>query len=219
MNVRHPELESASLYGILDTGYLPLDQFAAMAEKLMRGRVGILQIRAKKESATVRSSLVEAVLPLCLDRGVPLIVNDDLSVALRYPEVGLHIGQDDLPPEQVRRELGSGRIVGLSTHSETQAADAYKKYRSGLIDYFAVGPVFPTQTKPDYTPVTTNLVKWVIEQRYEAPHFFIGGINKGTLGQLVNLGARRVVVVSDLLTAADPAQAAGEMVARLRTAS
>ena len=205
-----------SLYGILDTGYLPLDQFPSMAEKLMCGGVGILQIRAKKETSVVRGSLVEAVLPMCLDRGVPLIVNDDLAVALRHPEVGLHIGQDDLPPEQVRQELGSKRIIGLSTHSEAQVADAYAKYQSGLIDYFAVGPVFPTQTKPDYNPVTTDLVKWVIEQRYDAPHFFIGGINKNTLGQLLEIRAQRVVVVSDLLTAADPTQAASEMIARLR---
>ena len=188
-----------------------------MTGKLIRGGAGILQVRAKKETALVRCSLVEAALPQCIEYNVPLIVNDDLEVALRYPEVGLHIGQDDLPAEQAREALGEERIIGLSTHSEAQAADAYAKYESGLIDYFAVGPVFPTQTKPDYKPVTTNLVKWVVSQSFDAPHFFIGGVNRKTLPQLIEIGAQRVVVVSDLLTADDPEQAARDLLSELRT--
>ena len=217
MNSPRPDLRQAFLYGILDTGYLPPDQFSAMTGKLIRGGAGILQVRAKREDVSVRCSLVEAVLPQCLEHHVPLIVNDDLEVALRYPEVGLHIGQDDLPAEEAREALGEGRIIGLSTHSEAQATDGYAKYQSGLIDYFAVGPVFPTQTKPDYTPVTTDLVKWVIAQHFDAPYYFIGGVNRKTLPQLVDIGARQVVVVSDILTAEDPEQATRDLLSDLRS--
>jgi thiamine-phosphate pyrophosphorylase len=211
-----PELDKVYLYGILDTGYLPLDQFEATAEKLIQGGVGMLQIRAKKESAETRHRLVERVLPVCLETEIPLIINDDLSVAMRHPEVGLHVGQDDLPVDVARGELGPDRIIGLSTHSEKQAGDAYAKAKLGLIDYFAVGPVFPTQTKPDYIPVTLDLVKWVVSQCYEVPHFFIGGINRKSLPALIETGAKRVVVVSDLLQAENPEIAATEILAQLR---
>lgn len=206
------ELSKIALYGILDTGYLAMDQFSAMAENLIAGGVGILQVRAKKESSKVRCQLVEQVLPVCMKAGIPLVINDDLSVATQFDSIGIHVGQEDQSSEEIRDILGPDRIIGLSSHSIEQATQAYQLGKRGTIDYFAIGPVFATQTKPDYVPVTLDLVHWAIEQGFDIPHFFIGGINRLTLPQVLEVGAKQVVVVSDLLLADDPCAVAKEMV-------
>lgn len=212
MNAHHCKLLAARLYGILDTGYLPQVQFAEMAHKLILGGAGILQIRAKNESLQLKCSLVEKVLPICTKMDIPLVINDDLEIAIKYHQLGLHLGQDDLPVEVAREELGSERIIGLSSHSKKQVGDAFEKWKKGTINYFAIGPVFSTLTKPDYIPVSLDLVKWTVLQGFDAPHFFIGGINRNSVLLVKETGAKQIVVVSDLLKADDPTRAAKELI-------
>ncbi len=204
-------LENAHLYAILDTSYIAAEDFALYAEKLIKGGVDLLQIRAKYESADDRRALVRSVLDVCTDANIPLILNDDVEVASEFDGLGLHVGQDDLNPEIAREMMGPDRIIGLSTHSREQATAAYEYYQKGIVNYFAVGPVFKTPTKPDYTPVTLDLVSWVVENNFHAPHFFIGGINESTLPLLIGRGANRAVVVSALLKAIDVSAAASRI--------
>jgi len=195
-----------SLYGILDTSCIGADQFATYAQNLIKGGAGILQIRAKHSNTDERARMASSVLPVAQSASVPLIINDDLDAVLNVSGTGLHIGQDDMPPYEARNRLGPNRIIGLSTHSRDQAEQAEQLAREGIIDYFAIGPIFATPTKPDYVPVTPDLVEWAVGRQFQAPCFFIGGITRNTLPIICGLGARRVVIVSALLRASDPEQ-------------
>ncbi len=212
-------LRSARFYAILDTGYVPATRWTDLCRALLRGGADIIQLRAKRENADERHALLERMLPLFVPGAVveappPLIVNDDLELALQYPGVGLHVGQDDLPAVEARQRLGPGRMLGLSTHSPAQA-HAAQLLPAGTLDYFAVGPVFATPTKPTYTPVGLELVRHVATTRPALPWFAIGGIKRDNLASVLEAGASRVVVVSEILGAADPAGLIREYRARL----
>ncbi len=203
------DLRSARFYAILDTGYVPRERWTAVCRALLLGGAAVIQLRAKRETAAERRGLLEEILPLFVPAAVvaappPLVINDDLALALAYPGLGLHVGQDDLAPQLARARLGPDRLLGLSTHSPAQAAAA-QALPAGTLDYFAVGPVFATPTKPDYTPVGLELVRHVAASRPTLPWFCIGGIKRTNLTEVRAAGADRVVVVSEILTAADPA--------------
>lgn len=209
------KLKAARFYAILDTGYTPRPQWREVCSALIAGGAGVVQVRAKREDAEVRAALLEEVLPLFTDPDAPLlVVNDDLELARRHPGIGLHIGQTDTPPALARESLGPDRLLGLSTHSRAQAKSAID-LAAGVLDYFAVGPVFPTATKPDYTPVGLQLVSEVAALRPRLPWFCIGGITRSNAREVVAAGARRVVVVSDVLTDPDPAGVIRAIVAHL----
>jgi thiamine-phosphate pyrophosphorylase len=220
-----PKLIAASrFYAILDTGYVPRPRWRAVCAALIAGGAGLVQVRAKRETPAERAALLEEVLPLFSSEiasgAMPprLIINDDIDLCCRHPGVGLHIGQEDTPPEAARDRLGAGRILGLSTHSLAQATAA-QNLAPGVIDYFAVGPVFSTQTKPDYTPVGLQLVRDVAAMTPRLPWFAIGGISRRTIHEVIAAGAARVVVVSDVLTASDPAAAIRELLQALSAIS
>jgi thiamine-phosphate pyrophosphorylase len=212
------DLSSARFYAILDTGYVPPARWTAVCRALLVGGADIVQLRAKRETSARRRELLEEILPLFAPSAVvaappPLVVNDDIELALAYPGLGLHVGQDDLAPQHARARLGPGRILGLSTHSPVQAAAA-QALPAGTLDYFAVGPVFATPTKPDYTPVGLELVHHVAATHPALPWFCIGGIKRANLPTVLAAGASRVVVVSEVLNAADP----GALIRDLRAA-
>lgn len=213
----------APLYAILDTGYTSPENWVASCRALLSGGAGILQVRAKKESPADRARLARLVAPICQEFAVPLIINDDLPLALSIQGAGLHIGQDDTPVSEARAALGPHRILGLSTHSLEQARRALE-LPDGLLNYFATGPVFPTQTKPDYIPVGLQLVSDVARLRREMgksalPWYCIGGINRRTLPQVLVAGAERVVIVSDLLLADNVECATSDTLKMLRAAA
>jgi len=202
-----PSLHSARLYAILDTGYVASDRWVSTCAALLEGGADLIQLRAKKEDASTRARLLEAILPLFAATDVPLII-DDIDLAVRTSGVGLHVGQDDLDPRAARDRLGPDRILGLSTHSPAQAAGAVAL--ADTLDYFAVGPVFATPTKPTYTPVGLELVSTVAAMKPPLPWFCIGGIKHHNLAQVRAAGAERIVIVSGLLQAEDVAKATRE---------
>lgn len=213
-----PDLCSARFYAILDTGYVPPARWTAVCRALLLGGADIVQLRAKRETYARRRALLEEILPLFSPGAVvaappPLVVNDDIDLALAYPGLGLHVGQDDLAPQLARSRLGPGRILGLSTHSPAQAAAA-QALPAGTLDYFAVGPVFATPTKPDYQPVGLELVRHVAAACPALPWFCIGGIKRANLPAVLAAGATRIVVVSEVLCASDPSA----LIRDLRTA-
>lgn len=203
------DLAQARFYGILDTSYVSDNDWEAKCKALIAGGADIIQLRAKKQTRTERRALLERILPLFNETTPPLIINDDLELALAHPNLGLHVGQDDLPVAEARAALGPERILGLSTHSPEQAQGAINQ--AGLLNYFAVGPVFATPTKPTYTPVGLELVKtvaaWDADSKVPLPWFSIGGINRQTVSEVKQAGAKRVVVVSDVLCDRDTATA------------
>lgn len=210
------DLRNARFYGILDTGYVPDHLWEAKCRALLAGGADLIQVRAKRESVDQCRRLIERVLPLFADYDVPLIVNDHLALALEFPGVGLHVGQDDLPVAEARAALGPDRVLGLSTHSPSQAAGAITQ--APWLDYFAVGPVYATPTKPTYEPVGLDLVRHVAGLKAPLPWFAIGGIKPETLDPVLAAGARRVVVVSAVLVADDTAAAVRAIRARVTAA-
>jgi thiamine-phosphate pyrophosphorylase len=209
----HPSaalLVGAKFYGILDAGYLRAEQFPAMCQALLAGGADLIQVRAKKASKSEYEKLLESVLPLFEGNDTPLIVNDHLDIALRHPRCGLHVGQDDATVEDARSKLGPNRVLGLSTHSVEQAKRALEK--APLLSYFCIGPVYATRTKPDYVPVGIELVRAVTALNDGIlPLFSIGGINRANVEHVRHAGAERVVVVSDVLEAENPAHVVREL--------
>lgn len=201
-------LKQKLLYAIIDTGYVSDSQWEQVAEGLLAGGVDLLQVRAKGEPIHRVRELTARIQPLAANYNCPLIVNDHLEVALAFDEVGLHLGQDDMDIGEARRQLGPDRILGLSTHSVEQASKALQQ--ADLLSYFAVGPLFPTPTKPDYPAVGLSLIKDVRALKPKIPFFCIGGIKLDNLQQVRQAGTERIVIVSELLQAENPQQAAAK---------
>jgi thiamine-phosphate pyrophosphorylase len=197
----HP-LSAARFYAILDPGYAPSHRLPELCRAVLAGGADIVQLRAKDATTAQRIAQLQKLAPLCAAAGVPLICNDDLAAALAVPGVGLHVGQDDLAPRAARAALGPDRVLGLSTHSLPQAQAALAL--DEVLTYFAVGPIFPTGTKPDYPAVGLELVRAVAALAPPRPWFCIGGLNLENAQQVRAAGARAMVAVSAVLRAPDP---------------
>ena len=205
-------LSDCRLYGILDLGYVAPANAPETVRQMIAGGVDILQIRAKGVLAPDILDLAARVRPLTEPAGVPLIINDHPWLVPRTGADGAHIGQDDGPLAAARTKAGEGRIVGRSTHSVEQALAA----RDEGADYLGFGPLFATPTKPNYTPIGLDDIARVHAEITDRPIFCIGGIKLENLRQILDAGARRVVIVSGLLLADDVAKyarSAAEMLA------
>jgi thiamine-phosphate pyrophosphorylase len=168
---------------------------------LLRGGATILQYRAKKVHAREQLATARRLRKLTRAAGVPFIVNDRVDLALACGADGVHLGQDDLPPSEVRRLAGKKLKLGISTHS---LAQALKAQRDGA-DYIGFGPLYATQTKENNVPpVGLEALKAVLK-RVRVPVVAIGGIKLGCLPAVAAAGARHVAVVTALTGAKDVA--------------
>jgi thiamine-phosphate pyrophosphorylase len=188
------------LYAILDLGYVSEENAASVTADLLAGGADLLQLRAKgRDAATVRR-VAESLIPLCRAAGVPFILNDFPQLAAELGADGVHIGQDDGPLAVAREIMGPGKITGRSTHSLDQALAALAEG----FDYIGFGPLFPTPTKFGRPGIgLQDITAMEREVGSKIPAFCIGGIKRSNLPEVLAAGARRVVIVSDLLTAAD----------------
>jgi len=186
----------ALLYAIIDLGYVSPGNAPGVLEKLIAGGIDMVQLRGKNHSIDELSLLAEKLLRLTTSAEIPLIANDHAQIAQRVGVEGVHVGQDDESIETVRAQIKRPVIVGKSTHSVEQAMAAQ---REGA-DYIGLGPIFPTPTKPGYSPIWLSHIQEVHE-RFSIPIFCIGGIKLENLLQVIAAGAKRVVIVSALLQA------------------
>jgi thiamine-phosphate pyrophosphorylase len=193
-------LTDALLYGIIDLGYVNTQDAARILEQVIAGGIDAVQLRGKNRSIEDLTALAEELLPITRLANIPLIANDHAAIAQDVPVEGVHVGQDDEAIENVRARVARPIIVGKSTHSIAQAVAAE---REGA-DYIGLGPIFSTPTKPDYPPIGFEQVREV-HQRVSIPIFCIGGIKLENLADVIAAGAKRVVMVSGLLQARDPA--------------
>lgn len=187
------------LYVIVDRSAAKGRDLLRITEQAIRGGADVIQLRDK---AALAGSLAEEgarLLAVTKAAGVPLIINDRVDVAAAIGADGVHVGQDDLPVAEARRILGPGKLIGTSTHSLQQALDADTE----PIDYLAVGPIYPTPTKPDSPFVGLALIGQVAS-RITHPMVAIGGIDEGTLPDVLAAGARCVAVVRAVCGADDP---------------
>lgn len=189
-------LKDAKLYGIVDLGYVSAENVSEVTQALVTGGADIIQLRAKGFDEALITVLAKEILPICRAGGVPFMVNDFPSIAAEVGSDGVHIGQDDGSLAEVRAVVGEEMIVGRSTHSEEQAHAALEEG----FDYIGFGPLFPTPTKKGRPGIGMDKVKSVqgtVGQHI--PVFCIGGITRNNLNKVTQAGARRIVIVSDLL--------------------
>jgi thiamine-phosphate pyrophosphorylase len=192
--------------------YLVLESAAAAAvEPALRGGVDLVQLRDKDAPDDELIRAGERLRDLCRAHGVQFVVNDRPDLALAVGADGIHLGQEDAPIEAVRDEVGDSLFIGLSTHSPEQIAAA----EASSADYYAVGPVWETPTKPGRPAVGLELVRHAASVAAK-PWFAIGGIDPSNIGLVAAAGARRVVVVRAIRDAADPEAAARALRAGLR---
>jgi thiamine-phosphate pyrophosphorylase len=190
-------LRECRLYGIIDLGYIPrLRDCSRIAEQMVTGGVDLIQLRGKGKSIDELVDLASEIHKITARSDTPLIVNDHAEIAARVPIDGVHVGQDDDSVLVARQKAGRDLIVGKSTHSLAQAITA----NSEGADYIGFGPIFATPTKPDYKPIGLGDIRQV-HLDVSIPIFCIGGINIDNLQQVIDAGAKRVVMVSALLKA------------------
>jgi thiamine-phosphate pyrophosphorylase len=189
-------IQDARLYGIVDLGYVTPEKVEHMTAQLCTGGVDVLQLRAKKLTASEIESLARLMLPITRDHGVPLVINDHLEVAAAVGSEGVHVGQDDDAVAKARAVVGPSCFVGKSTHSLAQAGAA----QAEGADYIGFGPLYATGTKPDYVPIGLHEIAEV-HRLVTLPIFCIGGVNAERLVEITAAGAQRVVVVSAFLLA------------------
>ncbi len=200
-----------SLYAILDREFIGNRSFGQIAEAVIQGGAGIVQLRDKVSGS--RDFYLEAlqVREVTRNFGVPFVVNDRVDVALAVDADGVHVGWSDLPPEVVRRLIGSERLLGLSASSEEEVDKAV----SYSPDYLGVGAMFATATKPDYPVPGPGLIAKV-RSRVACPIVGIGGITPENAAAVVAAGADGVAVISALLSAQDVREQANRFVEAIR---
>ncbi len=210
------KLKECVFYGILDTGYVAPENMLQKCKELIASGAGIIQLRAKKETSFERAKIANEIAPLFDELGSPIfIINDDIELAASLKNAGLHIGQDDISPIEARKILGANKVLGLSTHSAEQAKKANEL--SEILDYFAVGPVYATNTKPGRIPVGLELVEQVSKMDTILPWFAIGGVNMRTAKAVAKAGAPRIVAVSEVLIAQDTTKAVKELIKEFKS--
>jgi thiamine-phosphate pyrophosphorylase len=200
------------LYCILDLGYVTGPAAAAAASEMLEGGADLLQLRAKNHDLADIRRVARTLLPLCRAAGVPFILNDHPALAAELGADGVHLGQDDGTLAAARLAMGPGKIIGRSTHSLAQARAALAEG----FDYIGFGPLFATPTKPGRPAIgLLDIAAMEREVGSRIPAFCIGGIKHSNLTTVLDAGARRVVIVSGLLQAADVAAATRAVRARL----
>jgi len=170
-----------------------------VVKSLINAEIKIIQYREKDKTKLVKFRECLEIRKLTADAGVTFIVNDDVDIGLAVSACGVHIGQDDIPIEKVRELTGENMIIGLSTHSPTQAEDAVKRGA----DYIGVGPIYKTFTKKDVCdPVGLTYLEYAV-QNINIPFVAIGGIKEHNISEVANRGAKCISLVTEIVGASD----------------
>jgi thiamine-phosphate pyrophosphorylase len=210
---RRAALAEARLYFVCDGRPNGSDP-GALLDAALRGGVDIVQLRDKElDDAGIVAAA--ASFRAAADRHRALFfLNDRPDLLAACDADGVHVGQDDLTVAEARRIAGPAALVGLSTHSPEQFDAALGAEGAARPDQISAGPVWETPTKKGRPAAGLELVRHAVATAPDAPWFAIGGIDAANVGQVVDAGARRIVVVRAIRDAADPEASA----ARLRSA-
>lgn len=172
-----------------------------VVRQILEAGVKIIQYREKGDFSMLQKYRECVVIrDLTARHNACFIVNDDVHLALAVGSDGIHIGQEDLPPQKVRELIGNEMLLGLSTHSPEQARQAVEL---GIIDYIGVGPLYGTAIKKEpMAPVGLGYLDYVVSH-HKIPFVAIGGIKEHNVAEVVRHGARCVCLVSDIVGAPD----------------
>jgi thiamine-phosphate pyrophosphorylase len=199
MGARRRALLQTDLYGITASAFSRGRDNVTVAKAMLEAGIRIVQYREKVLGGRAMARECRDIRELAASAGALFLVNDHVDLALAVDADGVHIGQDDLPPELVRELIGPERILGISTHSLEQAQGAV----AAGADYLGVGPLFRTQTKQDVCdPVGLEYLDFAV-QNVPIPFVAIGGIKRHNLGSVRSRGASLVALVTEITEAED----------------
>ncbi|MEU5216147.1 thiamine phosphate synthase [Streptomyces sp. NPDC020807] len=185
----------------------------AFLDAVLSSGVDVVQLRDKGMEAGEELEHLAVFAEAAREHGKLLAVNDRADVAHAIGSDVLHLGQGDLPVPAARAVLGEEVLIGRSCHSEAEAAAA--AVEPG-VDYFCTGPCWPTPTKPGRYAPGLGLVRYAAGLAQDRPWFAIGGIDETNLDEVLDAGARRIVVVRAITEADDPAAATAALAKRVR---
>ena len=201
----------SSMYFITDSTNYTEEEFLYRVEQALMGGITLLQLREKDKSTREYMDLAEKVHTLTKKYNVPLIIDDRVDVALAIDAEGVHVGQSDMPVSIARKLMGDDKIVGATTKTVPQALEAYEQGA----DYLGVGAIYPTTTKVK-TVLTSTETLGNICSAVPIPVNAIGGLNKDNIDVLKGIPIAGICVVSAIMKADDPKQAAVELQARAK---
>lgn len=185
------------LYAITDGGQG--GELLAQVSAALAGGVRLLQYRDKSQDGQRRLTEARALLQLCRPHGVPLLINDDVDLALAVGADGVHLGQGDLALAAARQRLGPDRLIGITCHDSLSLAEAAA---NGGADYLAFGACFPSASKPAARPCPLTRITQA-KARWPLPVVAIGGINPDNIGSVIDAGADACAVIASLWQAVD----------------
>ena len=197
-----------SLYLVTDRTLCHTRSLETIVREAVEGGVTMVQLREKHASSKEFYEIANRIKKVLHPYRVPLIINDRLDIAIACDADGLHIGQNDLPYEVARKILGKGKIIGLSVENIQDAIDA----NALDVDYIGISPVFGTPTKTDTAlPLGLEGVKTIAEIS-KHPTVGIGGLNIHNSKEVMDAGADGIAVVSAIMSANHPGNAASELI-------
>ncbi len=192
---RQQQLRSASVYLVTS----PSENLFSTVEAALQGGLTLVQYRDKDADDLVRLNTAQKLRQLCHDYGALFIVNDRIDLALATDADGVHLGQQDVPVQLARQVLGTGRIIGRSTHN----ADDLRSAIDEGADYVGVGPVYETPTKQGRPAAGLDYVRYAAEH-CPIPWFAIGGIDINNVNDVLVAGAERISIVRAIMQADQP---------------
>ena len=197
------------LYAVTDRSWAHGQTFYEQIESALRGGVTLLQLREKKLDDEAFLAEAVKIKELCHSYGVPLIINDNVGVALKSGADGVHVGMEDAPVREIRRCADKGFLIGATAKTVEQA----KLAEATGADYIGVGAVFPSPTKKNAVRITTAQLKEICAS-VSIPAVAIGGINLENAGALTGGGMDGIAVISALFAADNIEQAAARLKAK-----
>ena len=196
-----------SLYLVTDRGLAKGRSTLDIIRSAVQGGVTCVQVREKDCSTLDFIEQAQSIKEYLQSRGVPLIINDRVDVALAVEADGVHLGQTDMPLDMAKKIIGDSMIIGISAESLADAIAAEK----GGADYLGVSPIYATPTKTDTAPPLGLEGLRAIRQKVNLPLVGIGGLNRDNAAAVIRHGGDGVAVVSAIVAADDPMQAAGDL--------
>ncbi|HBF33708.1 TPA: thiamine phosphate synthase [Candidatus Sumerlaeota bacterium] len=191
---------NSGLYLISDEEMIARGTFLPFLESALAVGLRLIQLRVKHLSEVELKALGREVRRLTRAHKALFILNDRPELAVELDADGVHVGQDDLSPTEARKIIGTERILGLSTHNREQILAAQNE----PVDYIGVGPVFPTTTKLNASPVTgLELLTWAAEHS-RLPQVAIGGISFENIDQVLTTGCKNAAVISAISRTENP---------------
>ena len=209
--LRHDKIKRVSgLYVVVDTASLGSLSHAEVARQAIAGGAGVIQLRDEVSPKKELLAIARALREICREKDTLFIVNNSLDIALAADADGLHLGQDDLPAKAARRLLPMNKLLGVSVTDVTQA----EKAQADGADYVAAGAIYATGTKEGVSIIGLKQLT-AIKKAVSIPVVAIGGIDSENAAAVMTAGADAVAVISAVLGADSPRQAAAQLVKSL----